>query len=276
MTLRYLQTLTDIAAEQNSTIVFPLPIELMKCALDEEAHGAGGQLRDALPVRVVEGDVGDVGDRLAGDQAQDVVLQGAHREEPLVLAVAVTPPCAHGLVVRRAANHRLLQLLQPWPDGKAQLHEPVLPHVDVGLLFDSETQARDAVVEQGGAHTERGLVPQHPARELPSLERLGAEAVAASQPPAVGLPCGIDLPGLDDEVAGIALDEVPGVGGQLVRHLRHETGWTEHPQRGVAAQADAEQAIEAAEVVHVRVRDEHVRDPEDLLRRQEVEVAEID
>jgi regulator of protease activity HflC (stomatin/prohibitin superfamily) len=29
MTLRYLQTLTDIAAEHNSTIVFPLPIELM-------------------------------------------------------------------------------------------------------------------------------------------------------------------------------------------------------------------------------------------------------
>jgi regulator of protease activity HflC (stomatin/prohibitin superfamily) len=29
MTLRYLQTLTDIAAEQNSTIVFPLPIELL-------------------------------------------------------------------------------------------------------------------------------------------------------------------------------------------------------------------------------------------------------
>ena len=30
MTLRYLQTLTDIAAEQNSTIVFPLPLELMR------------------------------------------------------------------------------------------------------------------------------------------------------------------------------------------------------------------------------------------------------
>ena len=27
--LRYLQTLTEIAAEQNSTIIFPLPIELM-------------------------------------------------------------------------------------------------------------------------------------------------------------------------------------------------------------------------------------------------------
>ena len=30
ITLRYLQTLTDIAAEQNSTIVFPLPLELMQ------------------------------------------------------------------------------------------------------------------------------------------------------------------------------------------------------------------------------------------------------
>jgi regulator of protease activity HflC (stomatin/prohibitin superfamily) len=30
ITLRYLQTLNDIAAEQNSTIVFPLPVELMR------------------------------------------------------------------------------------------------------------------------------------------------------------------------------------------------------------------------------------------------------
>jgi regulator of protease activity HflC (stomatin/prohibitin superfamily) len=29
MTLRYLQTLTEIAAEQNSTIIFPLPMELL-------------------------------------------------------------------------------------------------------------------------------------------------------------------------------------------------------------------------------------------------------
>jgi regulator of protease activity HflC (stomatin/prohibitin superfamily) len=30
ITLRYLQTLTDIASEQNSTIIFPLPLELMR------------------------------------------------------------------------------------------------------------------------------------------------------------------------------------------------------------------------------------------------------
>ena len=28
--LRYLQTLTEISAEKNSTIIFPLPIEMMK------------------------------------------------------------------------------------------------------------------------------------------------------------------------------------------------------------------------------------------------------
>jgi regulator of protease activity HflC (stomatin/prohibitin superfamily) len=33
--LRYLQTLTEIAAEKNSTIVFPLPIDLMKAFVEE-------------------------------------------------------------------------------------------------------------------------------------------------------------------------------------------------------------------------------------------------
>ena len=30
MQLRYLQTLTEIGAEQNSTVVFPMPIDIMK------------------------------------------------------------------------------------------------------------------------------------------------------------------------------------------------------------------------------------------------------
>ena len=30
MTLRYLQTLNEIASEKNSTIVFPLPLELFE------------------------------------------------------------------------------------------------------------------------------------------------------------------------------------------------------------------------------------------------------
>jgi regulator of protease activity HflC (stomatin/prohibitin superfamily) len=35
MTLRYLQTLTEIASEQNSTIIFPLPIDLLKSMMQK-------------------------------------------------------------------------------------------------------------------------------------------------------------------------------------------------------------------------------------------------
>jgi hypothetical protein len=34
MQLRYLQTLTEIGAEQNSTIIFPMPIDIIKPFLD--------------------------------------------------------------------------------------------------------------------------------------------------------------------------------------------------------------------------------------------------
>jgi hypothetical protein len=34
--LRYLQTLTEIAAEKNSTIIFPLPIEFMRAFMRDE------------------------------------------------------------------------------------------------------------------------------------------------------------------------------------------------------------------------------------------------
>jgi hypothetical protein len=42
--LRYMQTLTEIASEDNSTIVFPLPIELVKPLLKMmEGTGKGSE-----------------------------------------------------------------------------------------------------------------------------------------------------------------------------------------------------------------------------------------
>jgi len=38
MTLRYLQTLTEIAAEQNSTIIFPLPVDLLRAMMTDRAR----------------------------------------------------------------------------------------------------------------------------------------------------------------------------------------------------------------------------------------------
>jgi regulator of protease activity HflC (stomatin/prohibitin superfamily) len=36
--LRYLQTLTEIASEKNSTIIFPLPIDLIKMFMEKKSH----------------------------------------------------------------------------------------------------------------------------------------------------------------------------------------------------------------------------------------------
>ena len=52
MQLRYLQTLTEIGGEQNSTVVFPMPIDIIKPFLDlmettGKAPGAGGGNRTA-------------------------------------------------------------------------------------------------------------------------------------------------------------------------------------------------------------------------------------
>ncbi len=44
--LRYLQTLTEIATEKNSTVVFPLPIDMISSFMNSLA---GGQANSAQP-----------------------------------------------------------------------------------------------------------------------------------------------------------------------------------------------------------------------------------
>ena len=57
MQLRYLQTLTEIGAEQNSTVVFPMPIDIVKPFLEllektcKPARG-NGAIHDPLEVEV--------------------------------------------------------------------------------------------------------------------------------------------------------------------------------------------------------------------------------
>jgi regulator of protease activity HflC (stomatin/prohibitin superfamily) len=61
--LRYLQTLTEIGAEQNSTVVFPLPMDLMKAFMEltssatsaEAPNGAPPELGEAARAELPEG-----------------------------------------------------------------------------------------------------------------------------------------------------------------------------------------------------------------------------
>jgi len=47
--LRYLQTLREIGAQQNSTVVFPMPIDLIKPVLEAMRGGAAGEASAAAP-----------------------------------------------------------------------------------------------------------------------------------------------------------------------------------------------------------------------------------
>ena len=49
--LRYLQTVTEIAAENNSTTIFPLPMELLKPFLDRRVESSNGGSRQAVDSR---------------------------------------------------------------------------------------------------------------------------------------------------------------------------------------------------------------------------------
>jgi hypothetical protein len=51
--LRYMQTLTEIGATQNSTVIFPLPLDVLKPFLDGAAEAAPSEPRLAT-----EGDAG--------------------------------------------------------------------------------------------------------------------------------------------------------------------------------------------------------------------------
>ena len=45
VTLRYLQTLTEIAGEKNSTILFPIPIDLLNLLQPKQPAGGDGEQR---------------------------------------------------------------------------------------------------------------------------------------------------------------------------------------------------------------------------------------
>ena len=60
--LRYLQTLTEIAVEKNSTIVFPLPIDTLKIFMDGLRHANGDNNTHVAPLRQPSQSLGDTSD----------------------------------------------------------------------------------------------------------------------------------------------------------------------------------------------------------------------
>jgi hypothetical protein len=164
----------------------------------------------------------------------------------------------------------------PGSDLQAHLDEPVLPDVHVRLLLDREAEAGRAVVEQRAAHAERLVVDEQAALRAARREALAREAGARAEARRARRVVGVDLGHVEDELDVVAVDAVPRVRRQPALDLVHEARRAEEPDARVPPDADAHQSVEADEVVHVRVRHEHVREPQELARREPRVVAEVE
>jgi regulator of protease activity HflC (stomatin/prohibitin superfamily) len=84
--LRYLQTLREIGANQNSTVVFPMPIDLVKPLLDAIRQGSGAQETAAPPAPALENGAIEPGESRAlapgpSDAGEPVPTRDAERAQ---------------------------------------------------------------------------------------------------------------------------------------------------------------------------------------------------
>jgi regulator of protease activity HflC (stomatin/prohibitin superfamily) len=81
--LRYLQTLSEIGSEQNSTIVFPLPLDLLKPLLSNNGPADADALRAALAAGANgELEAGAAAPRLETGEAEEPALDSTPHAEP--------------------------------------------------------------------------------------------------------------------------------------------------------------------------------------------------
>ncbi len=78
--LRYLQTAVEIAAENNSTTVFPIPMELMSVAPGYEGKSARAKVAEGMPALLPEGTTG----QLLADAVRRIADPGMKQEQAQV------------------------------------------------------------------------------------------------------------------------------------------------------------------------------------------------
>src|SRR5689334_17173608 len=79
----------------------------------------------------------------------------------------------------------------------------------------------------------------------------------------------------DHEIGLIILHQVPRVRGELVFELSDEPFGSVEAHACIAAETDAQQVVEAGEMVHVCMRDEEITHSQELTGRQIRNVADV-
>src|SRR5262249_43976027 len=78
------------------------------------------------------------------------------------------------------------------------------------------------------------------------------------------------------EIERIFIEEIPVIGSQFVLHLIEKAGRTDEMKGGGSVEAQPQQAIETREMMHVGVRNERMRDAQELACGQRRHVAEVE
>ena len=120
------------------------------------------------------------------------------------------------------------------------------------------------MVERSHPYLKVGIAKQHVVGHLQRGENLTPKAIAAAKLGAKHPIIRMYFVRDHDEVAGVVLDQVPGVAMQLVVDLADEIRWAIQPTPVSRPKAYAQQVIEAREMIHVRVRNEDISDAQQL------------
>ncbi len=116
------------------------------------------------------------------------------------------------------------------------------------------------MIERERANPKLRLFVQHAVGRIYLWKRFASKLLRASEPRPREASVRAQLARVDHEVDRVIANQVPGIRGELVLELRNEMGRAVQAHSLVTSKADAQQMIEACEVIHVGVAHEHIAD----------------
>lgn len=131
------------------------------------------------------------------------------------------------------------------------------------------------VVERPRPHLKLLILQQHVVTQRDLGQRLALETVPSPKLRTLHASLA-QLMHQNREVGGVTFNQIPRVRVQLVLDLIDEVARPVQAYANVATEADAQQMIEAGEVIHVRMRYEHVADAQQLARRHVGDIADVE
>lgn len=116
----------------------------------------------------------------------------------------------------------------------------------------------------------------HAVDDPATVDRLLGKRALQTEPYRAGGKRGFDFSHHENEVADIAIDEIPMIGEKLVMHVVDEAPWTVQVDLLLPPYEQSQQAIESDEVIHMRMRDKDVLEALNFARRERGDIAQVE